>query len=100
MKEKEKTLGKTHPDTLDTVMNIAAAYHIGLKDYRKAEEYFQRALKGYEAQLGKNHESTKRCAMNLAVCFAKVGEKKKMRAIMDEYPHILVKQSSWFSQYL
>ena len=41
----------------------------GLKDYRKAEELYQRALEGNEAQLGKDHEDTKQSAMNLRDCF-------------------------------
>ena len=92
MKGKEKLLGKSHPVTLMTVMNIANVYNGGLKDYGKAEELYQRALEGYEAQLGKDHEDTKTCAMNLAICFAKAGEKSKLRKIIDKYPHILIEE--------
>ena len=56
----------------------------------KAEELYQRALEGKEAQLGKDHIDTKRCAMNLALCLADAGEKLKLRKIIDKYPHILI----------
>ena len=89
LKGKEKTLGKTHPQTLMTVMNIAIVYHVGTKDYEKAEEIYRRALEGYEAQLGKDHEDTKNCAKNLASCLAHAGEKEKLRKVLNEYPHII-----------
>ena len=80
-------------------MNIAGVYLGGLEDYRKAEELLQRALEGYEAQLGKDHRSTKTCAGNLATCLAQAGEKLKLRKIIDEYPHIIVEQPA-FKHYL
>ena len=40
-------------------MNIANVYAGGMKYYEKAEEFFRRALEGYDAQLGKDHEHTK-----------------------------------------
>ena len=88
LKGYEKTLGKTHPNTLITVMNIAIVYNDGMKDYEKAEELYRRALEGYEAQLGKDHEESKRCAKNLAACLAKAGERKRLRKVLEEYPHI------------
>ena len=90
LKGKEKTLGKTHPDTLTAVMNIANVYDDVLKDHGKAEELYRRALEGCEAQLGKNHKVTMDIAINLAVCFANAGEKLKLRKIIDKYPHILI----------
>ena len=45
---------------------------------------------GNEAQLGKDHEETKKCRMNLAMCFAAAGEKLKLRKIIDKYPHIMI----------
>mmetsp|Transcript_5431 Transcript_5431/g.9829 ORF Transcript_5431/g.9829 Transcript_5431/m.9829 type:complete len:94 (+) Transcript_5431:2-283(+) len=92
-------LGKTHPDTLSTVMKIAIVYKNRLKDYGKAEELYQRALEGYEAQLGKDHKDTKECARNLAIYFADAGEKLKLRKIIDKYPHIIIEQPA-FEDYL
>ena len=71
-----------------TVMNIANIYD-DLKDCAKAEELYQRALEGKAAQLGKEHHSTKYCAKNLAMCFARAREKEKLRKIVEEYPHII-----------
>eukprot|EP00518_Triparma_eleuthera_P016242 CAMPEP_0197558154 /NCGR_PEP_ID=MMETSP1320-20131121/18564_1 /TAXON_ID=91990 /ORGANISM="Bolidomonas sp., Strain RCC2347" /LENGTH=62 /DNA_ID=CAMNT_0043119435 /DNA_START=1 /DNA_END=186 /DNA_ORIENTATION=- len=45
---KEKVLGKTHPSTLNTIMNMATAYTVGLKDFVKAEVMYRQALDGYE----------------------------------------------------
>ncbi|GMH66801.1 hypothetical protein TrLO_g12754 [Triparma laevis f. longispina] len=58
---KERTLRKTHSETLMAVMNTGTTY-LKLRDLGKAEELYQRALKGYEAQLGKDHVSTINCA--------------------------------------
>ena len=52
------------------------------------------------AQLGKYSKSTKDCAMDIAVCFALAGKKKKLRKIIEEHPYILAEESEWFSQYL
>ncbi|GMH50091.1 hypothetical protein TL16_g00691 [Triparma laevis f. inornata] len=46
LKGSETVAGKTHPETLDIVTNIAGVYHV-LKD-EKAEELYPRALEGYE----------------------------------------------------
>ena len=70
-----------------------------MKDGGKAEELQQRALKGYEAQLGKDHERTKKIAHNLAACFASAGEKLKLRKIIEKYPHIMIEQPA-FKNYL
>jgi len=48
----ERLIGKTHPDTLSAAMNTACA-SFNLGDRGKAEELYQRALEGKEAQLGK-----------------------------------------------
>ena len=124
LKGQEKTLGKSHPNTLETVMGIAIVYENGLKDFGKAEDLYQRALKGHEAQLGKDHKFTKRCAVNLATCLVQairgkecrpvfrrgatgglemvvymVGEKLELRKIIDKYPHIMIDQPA-FKKYL
>ena len=70
-------------------MNIGIVYRDGMKDYRKAEELYRRALEGYEAQLGKDNENTKNCAKNLAGCLAKAGERKRLRKVLEEYPHLI-----------
>jgi tetratricopeptide (TPR) repeat protein len=54
---KEKTLGKDHPSTLDTVHNMAGVFY-NQGQYEKALEWYGRALDGYEKTLGKDHPST------------------------------------------
>ena len=66
----EKVLGKTHPFTVGTVMNMATMYYKGFKDYVKAEEMYRHALDGYAMLLGKEHEEMKNCARKLAVLLA------------------------------
>ena len=51
-----------------------------------------REREGIEAQLGKEHIHTKTCAANLAICFARAGEKEKLRKLVEEYPHIIVQR--------
>ena len=60
-----------------------------MKDYNKAEEFYQKALEGYVAQLGKESEATKRCARNFAIVLEKEREKTKLRKLLDDYPHLL-----------
>jgi tetratricopeptide (TPR) repeat protein len=73
-------------------MNIGVVYLEGMKDYEKAEELYRRALEGNEAQLGKDHEDTKRCAKNLAICLHAAGEKEKLRKVLEEYPDLRAKE--------
>ena len=55
----------------------------------------RQALDGYEKSLGKQHESTKRCARNLAVLLEEIGTRKKdLRKVLDDYPH-LEQAESW-----
>ena len=55
----ERVLGNTHPDTLNTVMNIVTAHKDGLKDFAKAEEMHRLALDCPEKSLRKDHKKTK-----------------------------------------
>ena len=90
LRVKEQVLGKTHPDTLDTIYNMANTYCDGMKDFTKAEEMFRQALDGRERSLGKEHESTKRCAANLAILyFQGAPSKEKLRKVVNDYPHLL-----------
>ena len=88
LKGSEKTLGKTHPDTLGIVMNIALVYDAGLKDYEKAKELLQRALKGYESQLGKDHENTMRCAENYRNCLQCCGNSAGLIELKKSHPNV------------
>ena len=90
LRVQEKVLGKTHPSTLMTIINMAGTYTDGLKDFTKAERMYRQALDGYEKALGKDHGSTKRCARNLAILLAQeLKDRKKTRELAKVYPHIL-----------
>ena len=86
----EKVLGKTHPDTLDTIMNVAIV-HTKTKDFTNAEEMYKRALDGHEQSLGKEHESTKRCARNMARLYreSEINDEEKMRFLVARHPHLV-----------
>ncbi|GMH60882.1 hypothetical protein TL16_g03146 [Triparma laevis f. inornata] len=71
-KAKEGLWGETHPETIMTVMNFATV-NSRLNDYRRAEELYERALEGYEAQFEKDHERTMGCAKNFKICLEKSG---------------------------
>ena len=87
----EKTLGKAHPSTLGTVMNIANIYYYA-RNFVKAEELYERALKGFEAQLGKDHQDTKRCARNFRNCLKVSGNSERLAALISSYPGLAVKE--------
>ena len=65
---REKVLGVDHKDTLMTVTCLGNVY-CRLKDYEKALEYYERALKGKEKMLGKTHPETLRTVMNIAIVY-------------------------------
>ena len=83
-------MGKTHPDTLRTIMNMAGVYARGEKNFAKAEEIFRLALHGHEKPLGKDHEDTMRCTKNMACLFQRstMNSKPKMTELVKDYPHL------------
>ena len=90
LRVQEKVLGKTHPSTLMTTMNMSITYKDGLKDFMKAEEMNRQALDGYEKSLGKQHKNTKNCAKNLAILLAEgIRDKEKTSELVKTYPHVL-----------
>ena len=98
----EKTLGKTHPDTLRTIMNMAYTYQVGLKDFMKAEKMYRQALDGYENSLGKQHEDTKLCAENMANLLGfEMKIKESTELLVQAFPHLLSPtewQSEWYTE--
>ncbi|KAF8245505.1 hypothetical protein K440DRAFT_555694, partial [Wilcoxina mikolae CBS 423.85] len=62
----EKSLGKDHPTTLNTVDNIASVYS-SQGDYSRALNWCERALAGKEKSLGKDHPSTLTTVYNMAL---------------------------------
>jgi tetratricopeptide (TPR) repeat protein len=73
---KEKTLGKNHPSTLNTVHNMASVF-LKQGEYEKALEWYQRALDGKEKTLGKDHPFTLDTVNNMANVFQNQGEYEK-----------------------
>ena len=72
LKSMEERLGRDHPDTLQTVQNLAIVYSSqGL--YEEAEQLYGRALKGREERLGRDHPDTLRTVGNLAGIYSNQG---------------------------
>lgn len=68
-------------------MNIAICYETNYKDYEKAQERYERALKGFEAQFGSDHEYAKRCAENFMTCLRDSGvDEKRLAELKEDYP--------------
>ena len=89
LRVQEKVLGKTYPETLTTIMNMAIVYRDVAKDFAKAEEMYMIALNGREKSLWKDHEDTKMCARNLAFLLARdLKDKEKTRAIIAHHPRL------------
>ncbi|GMH76932.1 hypothetical protein TrLO_g9984 [Triparma laevis f. longispina] len=69
------------------MMNIAIVYQI-MKDFGEAEELYERALEGKEGQLGKDHESTIRCARNIKLCLEASGNDERLAQLLAAYPKL------------
>ena len=88
LRVQEKVLGKTHPDTLRTILNVAITYEDGLKNFEKSEEMYRLALYGNEKSLGRDHENAKRCARGLAVLLQMQELQADLQNVLNAYPHI------------
>ena len=65
----ERVLGREHPNTLNSVNNLAVLlFHKG--DYAGAEPLLRRALEAKERVLGPEHPDTQTSANNLATLLA------------------------------
>jgi len=73
---REKTLGKDHPSTLDTVHNMALMFD-KQGEHGKALEWYQCVLDGCEKTLGNDHSSTLGTVHNMALVFDNQGEYSK-----------------------
>jgi tetratricopeptide (TPR) repeat protein len=69
----EKTLGKDHPSTINTVNNMGLAF-CNQGEYGKAIEWYQRSLDGYEKTLGMDHPSTLDTVNHIGSVFDNCGE--------------------------
>ena len=82
----ERLLGKDHPSTLMTVENIGNLKMDGMKEFKEAELYYERALRGYKSQLGKYHECTMKCVKNFKSCLKASNNAERLEKLKDEYP--------------
>jgi tetratricopeptide (TPR) repeat protein len=72
----EQVLGPEHPDTLNTVNNLALLYDVQGK-YVQAEPLYQRALTASERVLGADHPNTIKFRNNYANLLQKMKQKTK-----------------------
>ncbi len=73
---REKTLGPNHPDTAESLNNLASLYE-NMGDYAKAVPLYKRALAIVEQSLGPEHSIVAYPLNNLAVLYIKMGEYEK-----------------------
>ncbi|GMI08780.1 hypothetical protein TrLO_g10156 [Triparma laevis f. longispina] len=89
LKGSEKAMGKNHPDTLGTMMNIAIV-HEAAGEFKDAEEIYQRTLEGHVSLLGKDHEDTKDCVTSYMSCLEDCdnlnNNEKRIEELLREYP--------------
>lgn len=74
----EKVLGKEHPDTLDSMSNLALVLD-SLGKYEEAEQMHRQTLKLRKRELGAEHPDTRRSRNNLADC---LGAKRRNGTIV------------------
>jgi tetratricopeptide (TPR) repeat protein/tRNA A-37 threonylcarbamoyl transferase component Bud32 len=70
---REAALGPDHPDTLESVNDLALVYQ-AKGDYGTAEALFQRSLAGAEAALGPDHRDTLKYLSTLALLYQAKGD--------------------------
>jgi tetratricopeptide (TPR) repeat protein len=78
---REARLGKDHPETAQTLNNLANIYK-DMGRYGKAEPLFHRSLAIKEAKLGKDHPDTARALGNLAILHHEMGQHAKAEPLL------------------
>ncbi len=73
---REKVLGAEHPDTAESLNNLAALYYFK-GEYAKAEPLYIRALTIFEKALGAEHPETANSLNNLAMLYLSKGDYAK-----------------------
>jgi len=79
----ERVLGPEHPDTAQSLNNLAILYHNQGKD-EQAEPLYQRALAIYERMLGPEHPYTKATQKSYAELLQKMGRGTETAELRDE----------------
>ena len=79
----ERTLGKEHPDTLQSVNNLADVLE-NKGDFAGAEALYQRCLEARERVLGKEHLGTGVTAFNFSLLEQKQGKLREALPLAEE----------------
>ncbi|RDW85279.1 hypothetical protein BP6252_02869 [Coleophoma cylindrospora] len=108
---REKVLGKEHPDTLNSISNLALTYS-DQGQYQKAEQLGVEVLKKRKGVLGEEHPDTLTSISNLVSIYTyqgqydkaeKLGEeviKKRTKLLGEKHPNTLTSISNLVSIYL
>jgi tetratricopeptide (TPR) repeat protein len=76
-------LGSDHPDTLDSMNDLAACYW-SLGQLDKSVPLFEDLLKRYEAKLGRQHPGTLRAVVNLGINYRDAGRLDQALPLLEE----------------
>jgi tetratricopeptide (TPR) repeat protein len=101
-----KLLRRDHPDTLVTINNIALLYN-SQGEYRKALEWYGRALAGFERSLRRDHPDILSTVNNIALVYDNQGDYSKAvdwydralawreKSLGKEHPYTISTASRW-----
>ena len=78
----EQKLGSDHPDTLQSVNNLAALYQTQGR-YREAEPLYRRALAASEKVLGPEHPFTLKVQLNYTVTLVNLKQPKRALQLLE-----------------
>jgi tetratricopeptide (TPR) repeat protein len=87
---RKKELGPEHPDTAQSLNNLALLYQ-AMGEYAKAEPLLQEALRVRQKVLGPEHPDTAQSLNNLALVYWATGEYAKAEPLYQEALRILQK---------
>jgi tetratricopeptide (TPR) repeat protein len=80
---RERQLGAQHPDTAQSLNNLAMLYYVQGK-YTEAEPLYQRAISIFERQLGTEHSNTRAVRRNYAGLLRAMGREEEARRVEEE----------------
>jgi tetratricopeptide (TPR) repeat protein len=90
LKGKRKLFGKTHPQTLMTIENLAFLYSDCLREHEKAFACYDEAISGSVLQLGKEDHLTRQRVNNYALDLAaRGGERVRLEKLRGGFPWIV-----------
>jgi CHAT domain-containing protein len=92
---RKKTLGSQHPETAETLNNLATLYQAA-GDCAKAELMYESALAIHEHALGPDHPTTASFLTNLSLCRWSAGERTKALATLQRAQRIEEKNIEQF----